>query len=84
MRGGRGEGRISAGTKQRENHNHNPPEEMQDLGNGWGGARAFWRQKATRNTVPETAMAVARTTACEESTEDMVGRVGEEKRNEVT
>lgn len=42
---------------------------------GWD----FWRRRARRITVPETAMAVARTTPCEQSIEDMVDEEAEEE-----
>jgi len=41
-------------------------------GNWPEGRWDFWRRKASTITVPETAMAVARTTPCEQSEEDMV------------
>ena len=48
------------------------PEEMQDLGrDGEVTDVSFWRRKARTITVPETAMAVAKTTLLEFKIEDM-------------
>ena len=48
----------------------NIPEVIQDL-RIWGFGKDFWRRRARRITVPETAMAVAKTTPCELSIGDM-------------
>lgn len=69
----------------------NSPEDIQDrrIGGGEGGVSrtgnwVLWRRRARRITVPETAMAVAKTTPCALIIEDMLVSIrrGKERKKE--